>query len=122
MKYEVYHYLVCTQNFHFSLSCIGEGNGNPLQYSCLEDPNEGGASWFAIYGVAKSQTQLKRLRSSSSSSSKFSSFFITSYIDLTFKSFCFFKFYVLQRYMAFTLHPFNFYVSHPLYFLEADTR
>ena len=58
MKYEVYHYLVCTQNFHFSLSCIGEGNGNPLQYSCLEDPNEGGASWFAIYGVAKSQTQL----------------------------------------------------------------
>ena len=38
--------------FHFSLSCIGEGNGNPLQCSCLENPRDGGAWWAAIYGVA----------------------------------------------------------------------
>ena len=55
--------------FHFSLSCIGEGNGNPLQCSCLEDPRDGGAWWAAVYGVAQSQTQLKQLSSSSSSSS-----------------------------------------------------
>ena len=55
--------------FHFSLSCIGEGNGNPLQCSCLENPRDGGASWAAVYGVTQSRTQLKRLSSSSSSSS-----------------------------------------------------
>ena len=54
-------------HFHFSLSCIGEGNGNPLQYSCLENPRDGGAWWAAIYGVAQSRTRLKRLSSSSSS-------------------------------------------------------
>ena len=48
-------------HFHFSLSCIGEGNGNPLQCSCLENPRYGGAWWAAVYGVAQSQTQLKRL-------------------------------------------------------------
>ena len=53
-------------HFHFSLSYIGEGNGNPLQCSCLENPRDGGAWWAAIYGVAQSQTQLKRLSSSSS--------------------------------------------------------
>ena len=46
-------------HFHFSLSCIGEGNGNPLQYSCLESPRDGGAWWAAVYGVAQSRTQLK---------------------------------------------------------------
>ena len=56
-------------HFHFSLSCIGEGNGNPLQCSCLENPRDGGALWAAISGVAQSQTRLKRLSSSSSSSS-----------------------------------------------------
>ena len=55
-------------HFHFSLSCIGGGNGNPLQCSCLENPREGGTWWAAIYGVAHSQTQLKWLSSSSSSS------------------------------------------------------
>ena len=54
-------------HFHFSLSCIGEGNGNPLQCSCLENPRDGEAWWAAVYGVAQSQTQLKRLSSSSSS-------------------------------------------------------
>ena len=46
-------------HFHFSLSCIGGGNGNPLQYSCLENPMEGGASWAAVQGVTRSQTQLR---------------------------------------------------------------
>ena len=50
----------------FSLSCIGEGNGNLLQCSCLENPRDGGAWWAAIYGVAQSRTRLKRLSSSSS--------------------------------------------------------
>ena len=53
-------------HFHFSLSCIGEGNGDPLQYSCLENPRDGGAWWAAVYGIAQGQTQLKRLSSSSS--------------------------------------------------------
>ena len=44
-------------HFHFSLSCIGEGNGNPLQYSCLENPVDGGAWWATVHGVAKSRTQ-----------------------------------------------------------------
>ena len=52
-------------HFHFSLSCMGEGNGNPLQCSCLENPRDGGAWWAAIYGVAQSRSWLKRLSSSS---------------------------------------------------------
>ena len=48
-------------HFHFSLSCIGEGNGNPLQCSCLENPRDGGAWWAAVYGVAQSRTRLKWL-------------------------------------------------------------
>ena len=52
--------------FHFLLSCIGEGNGNPLQCSCLENPGDGGAWWATVYGVAQSRTWLKRLSSSSS--------------------------------------------------------
>ncbi len=43
-------------HFLFSLSCIGEGNGNPLQCSCLENPRDGGAWWAAVYGVAQSRT------------------------------------------------------------------
>ena len=53
-----------TFHFHFSLSCTGEGNGNPLQCSCLEAPRDRGAWWAAVYGVAKSQTRLKRPSSS----------------------------------------------------------
>ena len=49
-------------------SCIGEGNGNPLQCSCLENPRNGGAWWVVIYGVAQSRTRLNRLSSSSSMS------------------------------------------------------
>ena len=53
-------------HFCFSLSCITEGNGNPLQCSCLENPRDGGAWWAAVYGVTQSQTRLKQLSSSSS--------------------------------------------------------
>ena len=55
-----------TERLHFSLSCIGEGKGNPLQCFCLENPRDGGAWWAAVYGVAQSRTWLK-WRSSSSS-------------------------------------------------------
>ena len=54
-------------HFHFSVSFIGEGNGNPLQCSCLENPRDGGAWWEAVYGVTRSWTRLKQLSSSSSS-------------------------------------------------------
>ena len=57
-----------TFTFHFSLSCIEEGNGNPLQCFCLENRRDGGAWWAAVYGVAQSRTRLKRLSSRSSSS------------------------------------------------------
>ena len=59
-------------HFHVSLSCIGEGNGNPLQGSCLENPRDGGAWWAAVSGIAQSRTRLKRLSSSSSSMTSFS--------------------------------------------------
>ena len=52
-------------HFGFSLSCIGEGDGNPLQCSCLENPGEGGAWWAAVYGPTRSWTRLKQLSSSS---------------------------------------------------------
>ena len=54
--------------FHLSLSCFGEGNGNPLPCSCLDNPRDGGAWWAAVYGVAQSRTRLRWLSSSSSSS------------------------------------------------------
>ena len=57
-------------HFHFSLSCIGEGNVNPLQCSCLENPRDRGAWWVSVYGVAQSWTRLTRLSSSSSSRRK----------------------------------------------------
>ena len=50
-------------HFHFSLSCIGEGNGNPLQYSCLENPGDWRAWWAAVSGAAQSRTRLKQLSS-----------------------------------------------------------
>ena len=58
-----------TEQLHFSLLCIGEGHGNPLQCSCLENPRDEGAWWAAVYGVAQSRTRLKRLSSSNRSSS-----------------------------------------------------
>ena len=68
------NYMMFVIKLHISLSFpsekIGEGNGNPLQYSCLENPKDRGAWWAAVYGVAQSQTRLKRLSSSSSSTEK----------------------------------------------------
>ena len=55
-----------TERLHFSLSCTGEGNGNPLQCSCLDNPRDRGAWWSAVYGVAQSWTRLKWLSSFSS--------------------------------------------------------
>jgi len=69
-------------HFHFSLSFIGEGNGNPLQCSCLENPRDGEAWWAAIYGVIQSQTRLKRLSSSSSKVIKIASHHYISSSDL----------------------------------------
>ena len=53
-------------HFHFSLSCIGEGNGNPVRRSCLDNPRDGRAWWAAVYGVTQSWPRLTRLSSSSS--------------------------------------------------------
>ena len=79
-------------HFHFSLSCIGEGNGNPHQCSCLESPRDGGTWWAAVYGVAQSQTRLKPLSSSSSSSCShdglFFNAFYLSIVDLCCVNFC----------------------------------
>ena len=66
---KVGHDWATSLSLSLSLSCIGEGNGNPLQCSCLENPRDGGAWWAAVYGVAQNRTRLKRLSSSSSSSS-----------------------------------------------------
>ena len=71
-------------HFHFSLSYIGDGNCNPLQCSCLEDPRDGGTWWAAVSGVAQSRTQLKRLSNSSSSSSCITSFGSGLEIQITF--------------------------------------
>ena len=73
-------------HFHFSLSCIGEGNDSPLQCSCLENPRDGGTWWAAVYGVAQSRTRLKRLSSSSSSSSVYMSVLLSQFIPLSFIS------------------------------------
>ena len=65
--------------FHFSLSCIGEGNGNPLQCPCLENPRDGGAWWAAVYGVTQSRTRLRRLSRSSSCVNTYISYLIPGY-------------------------------------------
>ena len=94
-------------HFHFSLSCIGEGNGNPLQRSCLENPRDRGAWWAAVYGVAQSWTQLKWL-----SSSRLCLWnWITSHPDLFFPlSLSFFFLPALSRYNLHTaLYKFKVY-------------
>ena len=70
-------------HFHFSLSGIGEGNGSPLQCSCLENPRDGGAWWAAVYGVAQSRTRLKWLSSSSSSIRRGTYFALSKYVQLS---------------------------------------
>ena len=68
-------------HFHFSLSCIGEGNGNPLRCSCLENPRDRGAWWAAVSGVTQSRTRLK-WRSSSSSLLQLLQLWVPGYMDL----------------------------------------
>ena len=67
-------------HFHFSLSRTGEGNGNPLQCSCLENPRDRGAWWAAVCGVAQRRTRLKPLSSSSSSEESLSIYSSPLYI------------------------------------------
>ena len=67
-------------HFNFPLSCIGEGNGNPLQCSCLENPRDRGAWWAAVYGVAQSRTRLKWLNSSSKLKSRSMSLHLHSFL------------------------------------------
>ena len=90
-----------TERLHFysSLSCIGKGNGNPLQCSCLENPRDGGAWWAAVYGVAQSRTRLKRL-SSSSSSSKHGRWSPLPLLHHTVSVFCFYFFKKICIYLA----------------------
>ena len=97
-------------HFHFLLSCIGEGNGNPLQCSCLENPRDGGAWWAAISGVAQSQTQLKQLSSSSSSSQDkiFQSFHVMQTIYYGPKS----KVFHYQKYLRNNTHKTLLLVIH----------
>ena len=78
-------------HFHFPLSCIGEGNGNPLPCSCLENPRDGGAWWAAIYGVTQSRTRLKWLSSIHFTIIRIFNFFIYSFSEISCKSF--FKIY-----------------------------
>ena len=66
-------------HFHFSLSCIGEGNGNPLQCSCLENPGDGGAWWAAVHGVARSWTRLKWLSNVTTTTGAYYSFGVISF-------------------------------------------
>ena len=80
-------------HFHLSLSCIGEGNGNPLLCSCLENPRDGGAWWAAVQGVAQSQTRLKRLSSSSNILVSDAMYFLSLQVRL--KILCAFQFDLL---------------------------
>ena len=84
-------YMVCSTewlHFYFSLSCIGEGNGNPLQCYCLENPRDWRAWWAAINGVTQSRTRLKWLSSSSSSSSSTPSPVTISSLHICFSIVC----------------------------------
>ena len=96
-------------HFYFSLSCIEEGNGNPLQCSCLENPRDGGAWWAAIYGVTQSRTRLKWLSSSSSSLS-----FCTFFLELFFQVFKFFLIFFSVLHITFGILFLSFTYTHIL--------
>ena len=91
-------------HFHFFLSCIGEGNGNPLQCSCLENPRDGGAWWAAVSGVAQSRTRLKQLSSSN------------IHVYITENTYSHIFFFSEMRYSVIYLHPcivlLNEYITH----------
>ena len=98
------------QTLTFTAECVGEGDGNPLQCSWLENPRDGGAWWAAVYGVAQSRTRLKRLSSSSSRMSMFTLVIclITSnlpwFMDLTFQ--------VPMLYCSYSIRPCFYHQSH----------
>ena len=95
-----------------SLSCIGEGNGNPLQCSCLENPRDGGAWWEAVYGVAQSRTRLKRL-SSSSSKHKYISLHISLSIYLYI---CTYIYIYLYPYISVYLYSYMYLHIYPYWY------
>ena len=82
--------------FNWKYQVKGEGNGTPLQYSCLENPMDGGAWWAAVYGVTQSRTRLKRLSSSSSSSSSTRSKTINYFNSITEIQFAYHKIYLVN--------------------------
>ena len=103
-------------HFHFSLSCIGQGNGNPLQCSCLENPRDGGAWWAAVYGVTQSWTRLKRLSGSHTLATlQFLKFFSTFMLQilLVFSSGIFFCCFLPSHTLMTRslLHPSGFYLQ-----------
>ena len=105
-------YMTERLHFHFSLSCIGEGNGNLLQCSCLENPRDGGAWWAAIYGVAQSRTWLKRLSSSSKQNRNFpsdiSTFFFINIKQLSvFLHFFFRELIFIEHHLSWPLYMFH---------------
>ena len=106
-------------HFHFSLSYIGEGNGNPLQCSCLENPRVGEAWWAAVYGVTQSRTRLKQLSSSSSSNPLLRIQSISSFIYWSFGGFLFvfFEDIFIQQ-----IHPlYLFCIKSVLFFFISST-
>ena len=98
-------------HFHFSHSCIGEGNGNPLQCSCLENPRDGGAWLAAVYGVAQSRTRLKRLSSSSSITEYWTEFPVVHSRSLLVIYFIYSSIYMSV--------PISLFIPPPLYLLVA---
>ena len=103
-------------HFHFPFSCIGEGKGNPLQCSCLENPRDQGAWWAPVYGVAQSWTRLKRLSSSHTLATlQFLKFFNTFMLQilLVFSSGIFFCCFLPSHTLMTRslLHPSGFYLQ-----------
>ena len=101
-------------HFHFSLSCIGEGNGNPVQCSCLENPRDWGAWWAAVYGVPQSRTWLKRL-STSGSMHTFNHYHSQHQADTYFKMILFPQM-ILPLPCSTTFNIYNWYQSFSLLF------
>ena len=103
-----------------SLSRIGEGNGNPLQCSCLENPRDGGAWWAAVYGVEQSWTRLKWLSSSSRTSCKWNHTICTLVVGLCWLSICFwdlsilFLIPIIQSFYCWLVYP-NAWINHKLF-------
>ena len=100
-------------HFHFSLSCIGEGNGNPLQCSCLENPRDSRAWWTAVYGVTQSRTWLNRLSISSSMHDHSSSLPLNIIIQTSTPSWIIFlRNEILLVYFHWRCHPLVFKTAH----------